>query len=467
MAMSGTASEVPECPESSGIRDHLVVSGEEIQFDYLVGALAFEADRALCSCIAITEIDGAVLCAVPESVWDRTKAKRILPIDCLRKAVKVMVPGAIDDEREIPEQQPTFRLWCGLLKSSYEENFSAEFEAVDYPFPVDSMGIPKIPFARALVHIARDHFEFATADDGRPPPLDMEQRLQSVEQLLADMRVSLARLAPPPPGLTGDGGPRAAPLPPPPADVGKRQAAVPSIPPGIDPGVARQALQSGATPEWWVSKACREGRDPLVEDCHPACCREEVEEGSRTGESFGSGRVWISLTSRWVRGLQPQQVSRPEVIEEAPSSPTRADLPGLGAAHGGGLEPDGRLAGDFLGGHFRPGLAGAPQSSTEFSSTGSGLLDFRRCLGCSATRQNRRGPRSMCLGCRLLRPAGYRQGFMVGGSRNQPGGPSSLLILCNSSPVGELGEPPHKADRRALAGVVSGKVARHPRLSGQ
>ena len=166
-----------------------------------------------------------------------------------------MVPGAIDDEREIPEQQPTFRLWCGLLKSSYEENFSAEFEAVDYPFPVDSMGIPKIPFARALVHIARDHFEFATADDGRPPPLDMEQRLQSVEQLLADMRVSLARLAPPPPGLTGDGGPRAAPLPPPPADVGKRQAAAPSIPPGIDPGVARQALQSGVTPEALVEMA--------------------------------------------------------------------------------------------------------------------------------------------------------------------------------------------------------------------
>ena len=109
-----------------------MVSGEEIQFDYTVGALAFEADRALCSFVAITEIDGAVLCAVPESVWDRTKARRILPVDCLRKAVKVMVPGCIDDERMTPEQQPTFRLWCGLLKDIYEENVSFEFEAVDY-----------------------------------------------------------------------------------------------------------------------------------------------------------------------------------------------------------------------------------------------------------------------------------------------------------------------------------------------
>ena len=32
---------------------------------------------------------------------------------------------------------------------------------------------------------------------------------------------------------------------------------------------------------------------------------------------------------------------------------------------------------------------------------------------------------------------------MVGSSRNQPRGPSSLLILCSSSPFGELGEPPH------------------------
>ena len=73
----------------------------------------------------------------------------------------------------------------------------------------------------------------------------------------------------------------------------------------------------------------------------------------------------------------------------------------------------------------------------------------------------------MCFGRRFLRSTRNRSGIMAGGSGDQSGGPTSLLMLCSSSPLGKLGESPHKADRRALAGVVSGKVARHSRLPGQ
>ena len=163
-----TEDEVPECPEHSGPRDNFVFSGDQqITFDYQVGYLKFEVDTALCSAIAVTEVDGAVLVAVPEAVWDRSKAKRILPSDSLRKAVRVVVPGCLDEDRTTPEPSPSFKIWLGVLKDTFETAMlydDAELMDVAYGFPVDALGVAKLPFAKALVAIAKDHFEFATAE---------------------------------------------------------------------------------------------------------------------------------------------------------------------------------------------------------------------------------------------------------------------------------------------------------------
>ena len=51
--------------------------GDRIDFNYKVGYLQFDADAALCSIIAVTEVDGAVLVAVSEGLRDRMKAKRL------------------------------------------------------------------------------------------------------------------------------------------------------------------------------------------------------------------------------------------------------------------------------------------------------------------------------------------------------------------------------------------------------
>ena len=49
---------------------------------------------------------GAALC----SLWDRVKAKRPLPVDALRKAVRMMVPACINEDRTTPEPHSTFKI---------------------------------------------------------------------------------------------------------------------------------------------------------------------------------------------------------------------------------------------------------------------------------------------------------------------------------------------------------------------
>eukprot|EP00435_Cladocopium_sp_Y103_P012467 s3412_g3.t1 len=247
------AREVPECPESLGLRDSFVFSGEQINFEYRVGALQLEADSAVCSIIAVTEVDGAVLVAVPEALWDRQKAKRILPVDALRKAVRVLVPGCIDEDRTTPEREPSFKVWLGILKESFEAAVHYDVEEVDvmHAFPVDALGVPKYPFARALVAIAKDHFDFVTAEEGSHSggASGWERRMQSMETVLRELQEGMVglrsqqaatrltvALLPPTPKVHGG--------------AGRAAASQPRLSvPGIDPGLARQALQSGVTPE--------------------------------------------------------------------------------------------------------------------------------------------------------------------------------------------------------------------------
>ena len=244
---------VPECPERSGPRDNFVFSGERVNFDYATGFLQLEADSALCSVIAVTEVDGAVLVAVPEQVWDRTKAKRVLPADALRRAVRVMVPGSIDEDRTTPEASPSFKIWLGVLQETYEAyvQFGDE-EPIEtaYDFPVDTLGLVKLPFAKALVAIAKDHFEFATAAEelfGAATNSAVEQRMVAMESMMKQVQASLLQ-------LQGGGGLEAGRSAPPPAHPAGRDRAQPGsvaqppLPSGIDAGLARQAMLSGVTP---------------------------------------------------------------------------------------------------------------------------------------------------------------------------------------------------------------------------
>ena len=234
--------EVPECPEASGLRDNYVVSGEFINFEYSVGIFCDGDGHPVCSVISIAECDGAVLCALPEQAWDRVKAKRALPADFLRKGVRVMVAGSIDEDRTAPEAQPSFRIWVGIVKGSYEQYITYDYEDPDFGFPIDDKGFVKLPYARALISVARDHFEFQTADSGGAGGAGgdpaLAQRLAALEAELAALRDGAPRGAGRARTQTSQLG--AAP---------KKAAVAPQIPPGLDPALAQQALQSGMSPD--------------------------------------------------------------------------------------------------------------------------------------------------------------------------------------------------------------------------
>ena len=277
--------EEPEDPEPSGLRDNFVASGDFVKFDYAVGCFfSGEGDQPLCAIIAVTEVDGAVLCAVPEGAWDRYKNKGLLPPDCLRKAVRVMVPGCAHEDRTAPEPQPSFRIWLGILKGTYEDCVSYGIDAAGLDFPTDSAGLLKLPYAKALLAVCKDHFEFATAESA-PGQADagVVSRLQAVEGYMAEIRAGLSRLQPLP-GL---------PIPEPRARKsalrnGGAVPKAPTLPPGVDPTVARQALQAGVSPEALSEMAAMFAGAPAQTPAvgHPSALpqRETVEDSDEEEE---------------------------------------------------------------------------------------------------------------------------------------------------------------------------------------
>ena len=136
----------------------------------------------LCAIIAVTEVDGAVLVAVPETMWDHSKAKRVLPPDALRKAVRVLVPGCIDEDRTTPESSPSFKVWLGILRETLETSvlYGEDVgEDLGYGFPVDALGIQKLPFAKALV---------AIEGGSAPGAPEVERRMTALEEMMREMR---------------------------------------------------------------------------------------------------------------------------------------------------------------------------------------------------------------------------------------------------------------------------------------
>eukprot|EP00435_Cladocopium_sp_Y103_P033667 s2641_g8.t1 len=517
---SGPPSEgVPECPERSGPRDNFVLSGDRVIFDYSTGYLQLDADSALCSLIAVTEVDGGVLVAVPEQVWDRTKAKRILPPDSLRRAVRVMVPGSIDEDRTTPESSPSFKIWLGVLKETYEAYvYFGEDDIVDvaYGFPADSLGLSKLPFAKALVAIAKDHFEFATAAED-PPAVrsspEVEQRMQALEEGMKQLQASLEK-------FHGGG---AAP------DAGRRAPSVARAPGrsrgapeaagehqalrGIDPGLARQAKLSGVSeaalgefaqmlggtalrPGSAVPRVAPQRKQAISEDEDEDLDGEELPDAAGSdnpmeravlqlskivshlnaekktkkdktlealldrAESGGApGLDGLSSSSRSkpaaLRSLKKLLVQRPELIQV------------LGAEDGGGLDTDRDSPWCNFDQHHRAGMAGTSVEDTKLPGPGEGCLVPCWSVGRPEGGKHRPSQSKMCFGRCILRSTRDRQRVLVGRLRSSARGSSTFLLVCSSSASGGGREPTHQVDRRAMAGVVSCKAQRCFRVPGE
>ena len=238
-------SDVPEepVPEATGLFDNFVTADfDVINFDYSVGTLLSSSISSRVQIIGVCEIDQQALIAVPDSAWHRLKTKRELPEDALLRATRVEVVSASDLDRATPASTAQ-KIWLGFLKAELVDAVvfgGPELEAGDIGFPVDALGMPAFPFAKALCAVAQYHFAFVSAESAVPQPeLNVESRLGRLENSMAEILSSLKDLRAPKP-LAPDAAPLPIRQPALRARFSQSPPAVIPPPPGLDPQVVCQ-----------------------------------------------------------------------------------------------------------------------------------------------------------------------------------------------------------------------------------
>eukprot|EP00435_Cladocopium_sp_Y103_P073103 s469_g42.t1 len=238
-------------------RDFVVVQPEgPCESEFRVGRLKIPSSGVVVAAIAVAVVENKLLVALPEAVWSRTVAKRLLPNRALLKPILCRVAACELDDRSRVLEGVECRVWFGLISPLFEpllDFFSEDFFEIDFS---PEEGAPILPFADALVEVSKEHFTFYTAESAVPEcppafPVAQEARIQKLEDTLGGIQANLEKL------LAGNGSgsagaqPKAAPLPPPPtssaaAKATKRASAgqVPDVP-GLDKEAVAAALAAG------------------------------------------------------------------------------------------------------------------------------------------------------------------------------------------------------------------------------
>lgn len=236
-------------PEEKDLHDFVAVradgSGDP---NYSVGTFEFGSEVGdCCEIIVIAVIDSRVLVAVPEAVWHKQVARRIIPAKCLLKPALIVVTAARVGEEGGPESDLRMKIWCGFLDPRFEEliTFGIELEPIHSFSPAEERILPII---HSLVEVATDHFSFRSAESGleRPgalkqkPPTEAE-RLRRLEEGMASIQEALQALRP-----RERTEPAVKPMsanPKPRARQKKKDF------PGLDPAVVQSALTAGVPAE--------------------------------------------------------------------------------------------------------------------------------------------------------------------------------------------------------------------------
>ena len=201
--------------------------------------------------VAVCEIDGKLLVAVPFGVWHRSVSKRLLYSQSLTKALVVEVGICPPDRRDVPEEE-VVKLWMGFLSPLTRNSMqvAGDEDAPAYVF-VDGDLIGFMPFADGLVAAAQEHFAFETgvetldglhAEPGSVPELgkrmaDMEEKFGALDGKLESILQAIdGRSAKPPPEVR-----------PGVLRTGTRYRGAAAVPkfPGLDQSVVAAALAAG------------------------------------------------------------------------------------------------------------------------------------------------------------------------------------------------------------------------------
>ncbi|CAE7781763.1 unnamed protein product, partial [Symbiodinium necroappetens] len=221
--------------------------GETADCEFEVGVLrvlvAEGSPEVLVEVILICELEGRSLVAVPQGGWHRRATNRSLPPGSLSKPVAVEVAGAARDDRQTLLVNQRLKVWLGFLRDSLVEALVFEHDGeVDVAFATLGGESGFVPHAEALMEVAKDKFQFATATEGEAPPMPAAQPQAAeaaMEARLAKLEQSIATIASSMQALTLDRVEKAKPPPPP-----RPPQAVESLP-GLDPGVVKSALTAG------------------------------------------------------------------------------------------------------------------------------------------------------------------------------------------------------------------------------
>lgn len=194
-----------EVPELSDPGHNLVVSGDRVDFDYDVGIFESTEPAALVAIIAVAEVDSRLLVAFPEGAWHRKKAKRAINPNSITKAVQVSLKPASAANREQPESSAFLKVWLGLLGREFEGqiSFSLTEHAATVGFPQGADGSSVLPYAQALVAVAKDHYTFLSAESGgvsAPPGLgqagddNLQKRMVDLEAAVSGIQEGIKEL---------------------------------------------------------------------------------------------------------------------------------------------------------------------------------------------------------------------------------------------------------------------------------
>ena len=120
-------------------------------------------------------IDSRLLVAVPETVWHKQVARRIIPSKCLLKPALIVVTATRVGEEGGPESDLRMKIWSGFLDPRFEEliTFGIELEPIHAFSPAEERILPII---HSLVEVATDHFSFKSAESGLERPGALKQK---------------------------------------------------------------------------------------------------------------------------------------------------------------------------------------------------------------------------------------------------------------------------------------------------
>ena len=267
--------------------------------------------------VFIAEVDNKVLVAFPGSVWNRSKAFRVLPNGWITKATAVEVAVCSLDEREVEVEGLTVQIWVGYLKPDLiaRVDFSLTDIATEYTFEADCAALV-LPYAKALAEATNEHFAFFSATDGMPSDMadgceeapeelglpEVSAKIVSLEDQLHQLTSSvqmLVELQKPPQSRPSalrttakssspiDARVKFAPKPKPQS----RKVGAPEEFPTLDAGVVRAALQAGVSRQSLEQMSRLVSKNPKgakLADLNPALSLDPLSEDEE-GEADQDG----------------------------------------------------------------------------------------------------------------------------------------------------------------------------------